>query len=603
MNFLKVLNQFFPNIPPGSSLYASNTSQTWSSPNNTFFLGFTQVDPTSYTVSISHRTAGVSIWKTDNVVVGTASAAVIDYGGIFQFLPNGNLLLTNRSGATVWTSNTANLGVTSASLDDTGNLVLKAGRINVWSSFENPTDTLVPSQNLTVNQTLRSGVYSFRLLSSGNMSLTWNDSVVYWNQGLSSALKLTPPTLQLQSNGILNLLDAGSRMSVAFGNDYGEGGEIMRFLRLGSDGNLRMYSGGTTAMTWAALADQCQVYGYCGNMGICSYNESSFSPICKCPSLNFEAVDVNDSRKGCKRKVEVADCAGNVTMLELKQTKFLTFQAQQIVTIGITACRGPVLLGTYIKVCGPVQPNPLPSDQIGGDKKFRESRGWQVGVFVAGTLLGLAALVGLFWWFRCKNSPKFGGVWAQYTLLDYASGAPVQFSYKDLHRWTKGYGMVLLELVSGRRNFEVSEEINQKRFSEWAYGEFEKGNVETIVDKRLADQGVDMEQVTRAVQVSFWCIQEHPSQRPTMGKVVQMLEGIVEIARPPAPKALMKGSTSGTSTNLSSQDGAQSTSEASAPPPSSSSSFQTAGISPVVSERIMERPYPSFLESFEIKSL
>ncbi|KAJ6975651.1 hypothetical protein NC653_031470 [Populus alba x Populus x berolinensis] len=153
--------------------------------------------------------------------------------------------------------------------------------------------------------------------------------------------------------------------------------------------------------------------------------------------------------------------------------------------------------------------------------------------------------------------------------------------------------MVLLELVSGRRNFEVSEEINQKRFSEWAYGEFEKGNVETIVDKRLADQGVDMEQVTRAVQVSFWCIQEHPSQRPTMGKVVQMLEGIVEIARPPAPKALMKGSTSGTSTNLSIQD---------APPPSSSSSFQTAGISPVVSERIMERPYPSVLELFEIKS-
>ncbi|KAJ6975649.1 hypothetical protein NC653_031470 [Populus alba x Populus x berolinensis] len=409
---------------------------------------------------------------------------------------------------------------------------------------------------------------------------------LYWNQGFSSALKLSPPTLQLQSNGILTLLDAGSRMSVAFGNDYGEGGEIMRFLRLGSDGNLRMYSGGTTAMTWAALADQCQVYGYCGNMGICSYNESSLSPICKCPSLNFEAVDVNDSRKGCKRKVEVADCAGNVTMLELKQTKFLTFQAQQIVTIGITACRvnclsspscmactstsdtyvlycymkntpdfvsgyqGPVLLGTsYIKVCGPVQPNPLPSDQIGGDKKFRESR---------------------------------------YTLLDYASGAPVQFSYKDLHRWTKGF---------------------KDKLGAGGFGAVYRGvlaNRTVVAAKQLEGieqgEGVDMEQVTRAVQVSFWCIQEHPSQRPTMGKVVQMLEGIVEIARPPAPKALMKGSTSGTSTNLSIQDGAQSTCEASAPPPSSSSSFQTAGISPVVSERIMERPYPSVLELFEIKS-
>ncbi|KAJ6764002.1 hypothetical protein OIU79_024528 [Salix purpurea] len=102
-----------------------------------------------------------------------------------------------------------------------------------------PIDTLVPSQNLTVNQTLRSGVYPFRLLSNGNMSLTWNDSAVYWNQGLSSAseLKLTSPNLQLQY----------------------------------SDGNLRMYSGGTTTMTWVALADQCQVYGYCVNMAISEF--------------------------------------------------------------------------------------------------------------------------------------------------------------------------------------------------------------------------------------------------------------------------------------------------------------------------------------------
>jgi len=814
-------------IPPGSSLYASNTSRTWSSPNNTFFLGFTQVG-TSYTVSISYA-AGVAIWTTDSVVSGTASAAVVDSGGVFQFLRNGNLRLVNGSGATVWTSNTAKLGVTSASLDDTGNLVLAANTFAVWSSFENPTDTLVPSQNLTVNQTLRSGVHSFRLLSNGNITLTWNDSVVYWNQGLSSlsALNVTSPTLRLQPNGILTLSDASLRRSenVAFGNDYGEGADVMRFLRF-SDGNLRMYSGGTTTMTWAVLADQCQVYGYCGNMGICSYNESNSSPICKCPSLNFEAVDVNDRRKGCKRKVEVEDCVGNVTMLELKQTKFFTFQAQQIVSIGITACRvnclsstscfastsfsdtnvwcylknspdfvsgyqGPVLLSTsYVKVCGTVQPNPSPLQQSGGDKKCWKLRVWVVGFVVVVTILVMAALAGLFWWFCCKTSPKFGGVWAQYTLLEYASGAPVQFSYKDLHRWTKrfkdklgaggfgavyrgvlanrtvvavkqlegieqgekqfrmevatissthhlnlvrligfcsegrhrllvyefmkngsldhflfrtedqsekllnwknrfnialgtargitylheecrdcivhcdikpenilldenfnakvsdfglaklistkdqryrsltsirgtrgylapewlanlpitsksdvySYGMVLLEIVSGRRNFEVSAEINEKKFSEWAYGEFEKGNVAAIVDKRLADQGVDMEQVMRAVQVSFWCFQEHPSQRPTMGKVVQMLEGIIEIAMPPAPKALTEGSSCGTSTSLSSKDGAHSTYEASAPPPSSSSSFQTAGISPFISERIMEKQSSSFLGSFQTKS-
>ncbi|KAJ6297343.1 hypothetical protein OIU78_022975 [Salix suchowensis] len=561
-------------IPPGSSLYASNTSQTWSSPNNAFFLGFTRVDPTSYVISISSAT-GVAIWTTVN---RTTSAAVVDSGGVFQFLSNGNLRLVNGSGATVWTSNTAKLGVTSASLDDTGNL------------------------SFTVNQTLRSGVYSFQLRSDGNITLTWNDSVVYWNHGLSSlsASNVASPTLRLQPIGILTLSDASLRRSenVAFANDYGEGADVVRFMRLGGDGNLRMYSGGTTAMTWAALPDQCQVYGYCGNMGICSYMESSLSPICKCPSLNFEAVDVNDRRKGCKRKVEVENCAGNVTMLELKQTRFFTFQDQQIVTIGITACRGnclsspscfastslsdtnvwcymkntpdfvsgyqgPVPLSTsFLKVCGPVQPNPSPLEQSGGDKKCSKLYFIWAGGVVA-TISVMAASSGLFWWFCSKNSPKFGSVLAQYTLLEYASGVP------------------------------VSAEINEK-FSEWAYGEFEKGNVEAIVDRRLADQVVDMEEVTRAVQVSFWCIQEHPSRRPTMGKVVQMLEGIIEIGMPPPLKALTGESSCGTSTNL-----------ASIPPPSSSSSssFQTAAIPPFISERIMEKQSSSLLQSFQIKSL
>ncbi|KAB5512625.1 hypothetical protein DKX38_029653 [Salix brachista] len=629
-------------IPPGSSLYASNTSQTWSSPNNAFFLGFTRVDPTSYVISISSAT-GVAIWTTVN---RASSAAVVDSGGVFQFLSNGNLRLVNGSGATVWTSNTAKLGVTSASLDDTGNLVLAANTFAVWSSFENPTDTLVPSQNFTVNQTLRSGVYSFQLLRDGNITLTWNNSVVYWKQGLSSlsASNVTSPTLQLKPNGILTLSDASLRGSenVAFANDYDVQADVVRFMRLSSDGNLRIYSGGTTAMTWAALADQCQVYGYCGNMGICSYMESSLSPICKCPSLNFEAVDVNDRRKGCKRKVEVENCAGNVAMMELKQTKFFTFEARQIFTIGITACRGnclsspscfastslsdtniwcymkntpdlvsgyqgPVLHSTsFLKVCGPVQPNPSALEQSGGDKKCWKLRVWAGGVVA--TISVMAASSGLFWWFCCKNSPKFGSVLAQYTLLEYASGVPVQFSYKDLHRWTKGFkdklgtggfGAVYRGVLPNRTAVAVKklegieQEINEK-FSEWAYGEFEKGNVEAIVDKRLADQVVDMEEVTRAVQVSFWCIQEHPSRRPTMGKVVQMLEGIIEIGMPPALKALTGESGCGTGANL-----------ALIPPPSSSSSssFQTAAIPPFISERIMEKQSSSLLQSFPIKSL
>ncbi|KAG5566305.1 hypothetical protein RHGRI_002043 [Rhododendron griersonianum] len=104
------------------------------------------------------------------------------------------------------------------------------------------------------------------------------------------------------------------------------------------------------------------------------------------------------------------------------------------------------------------------------------------------------------------------------------------------------YGMVLLEIVSGRRSFEVSAETDEKKFSVWAYERFEKGNVKGIVDKGMVDhEEVAMSQLMRAIQVAFWCIQVQPSQRPTMGEVVQMLEGITKIRKPPNPKAVGEG--------------------------------------------------------------
>jgi serine/threonine protein kinase len=159
------------------------------------------------------------------------------------------------------------------------------------------------------------------------------------------------------------------------------------------------------------------------------------------------------------------------------------------------------------------------------------------------------------------------------------------------------YGMVLLEIVSGRRNFEVSAVTNRKKFSVWAHEEFEKGNVNAILDQRLTDQDVDMEQVTRAIQVSFWCIQEQPSQRPMMGKVVQMLEGIAEIERPPAPKAITESSTTSGTSIMSSNVSALTTFAASTPAPSSSSSYQTMGVSPLASGRNIERASSSLLHS------
>ncbi|GMP48103.1 hypothetical protein CsSME_00015576 [Camellia sinensis var. sinensis] len=68
----------------------------------------------------------------------------------------------------------------------TPNFVLRNSTGVVWSTFDNPTDTLLPNQNFTSSQKLESGLYSFRLLRSGNLTLRWNDSIEYWNSGVNS---------------------------------------------------------------------------------------------------------------------------------------------------------------------------------------------------------------------------------------------------------------------------------------------------------------------------------------------------------------------------------------------------------------------------------
>ena len=54
---------------------------------------------------------------------------------------------------------------------------------------------------------LQSGIYSFRLLTTGNLTLRWNNTILYYNQGLNSSYNASSPILGLQSVGILSISD------------------------------------------------------------------------------------------------------------------------------------------------------------------------------------------------------------------------------------------------------------------------------------------------------------------------------------------------------------------------------------------------------------
>ncbi|MQL97780.1 hypothetical protein Taro_030486 [Colocasia esculenta] len=103
------------------------------------------------------------------------------------------------------------------------------------------------------------------------------------------------------------------------------------------------------------------------------------------------------------------------------------------------------------------------------------------------------------------------------------------------------FGMVLFELVSGRRNTEMiigDAEVAAVYFPLLAALQInEGGDVLRLLDRRLGGDA-DVEELTRACMAACWCVQDEESCRPTMGEVVRILEGVLVAGLPPIPRSL-----------------------------------------------------------------
>nr|KYP77094.1 Cysteine-rich receptor-like protein kinase 3 [Cajanus cajan] len=129
---------------------------------------------------------------------------------------------------------------------------------------------------------------------------------------------------------------------------------------------------------------------------------------------------------------------------------------------------------------------------------------------------GLAKLIGRDF---SRVLATMRGTWG-YVAPEWISGVAIT-TKADVY----SYGMTLLELIGGRRNVEAPPSA----------GGGESGG--EVVDNRLGDV-YNMEEVRRVALVAVWCIQDDEAMRPTMGMVVKMLEGLVEVSVPPPPKLL-----------------------------------------------------------------
>ena len=96
------------------------------------------------------------------------------------------------------------------------------------------------------------------------------------------------------------------------------------------------------------------------------------------------------------------------------------------------------------------------------------------------------------------------------------------------------YGGVLLEMICCKSSVVFGDNEEEEALTDWAYECYMGGKLEEMVEDD-EEARKDMKRVETMVKVAFWCIQEDPGRRPTMRKVSQMLDGVVEVPVPPRP--------------------------------------------------------------------
>eukprot|EP00253_Pinus_taeda_P031440 PITA_31440 len=129
-------------------------------------------------------------------------------------------------------------------------------------------------------------------------------------------------------------------------------------------------------------------------------------------------------------------------------------------------------------------------------------------------------------------STKVGGT-IGYTAPEYAVHG--QLTEKaDVY----SYGIVVLEIVSGRKCIDARLDASMQILLKWAWNQFQQDHVLDIVDPSLEAQ-YPIEQMSRVITIALLCIQGSSALRPAMSEVVSMLTNNTEFTVQPTQPAFM----------------------------------------------------------------
>ncbi|KAF5726420.1 S-locus lectin protein kinase family protein putative isoform 2 [Tripterygium wilfordii] len=553
--------------------------QTLVSPGGDFILGFFKPGNSSNNY--------IGMWygkvSTQTIVwVANRDNPISDIHSSELRISDGNLVLFDESKSPIWSTsvNSTSSSPVEAALRDDGNLVLRDGSNStdlLWQSLDHPTNTWLPGGRLGLNkrtgetQLLLSwkneqdpapGLFNLELDPNGTSQyyILWNRSQTYWTSGTWNG-KIFSDVPEMTANYIYDFSYVTNDNENYFTYSLKDKTIISRFV-MDVSGRIQQLSWLENSkqwnLFWSQPRTQCEVYSFCGAFGSC--NDNSQVP-CTCLT-GFEPKsqadwDLLDYSGGCKRKTSLQ--CGNTSLPNGQSDKFAVTpnvnlnQDSQKKDVGSSEeCKSTCLSDcsctayAYDSNGCSIWIGDLSVTQLAGTSsngmtvnirlaasEFNSSsnnRGMMIGVIVGSVtaVVFLVILALIYTRHRMRRTIKAKAV----------DGSLLAFGYRDLQNATKNFSEKLGGGGFGSVFKAESEDGKVKFFPSWAASQIiQGGDVLSLLDPRL-EENADVAELTKVCKVACWCIQDDETFRPSMGQVVQILEGVVDVSMPPLPRSL-----------------------------------------------------------------
>ncbi|KMZ73110.1 S-locus receptor kinase (SRK) [Zostera marina] len=307
------------------------------SPKKKFSLGF-------FSTPEGSKNRYLAIWYVDfptlKIWVANRDVPIMDNSGVLSITSNGNLILTDDSNRTIWSTTVVNHNAKNpkAQILDSGNLIITDSDI-LWQSFDYPTDTMVPGVKLgfdskrNLNWSLTSwksdddpslgdDVYFMDHRGSKEIYIKTKNKITFrlgpWNGILFSG----NPSMKIYDD--LKFVYANEKTFGYYTFGY-IGNEVLSRLVMHPNGVLERHGYSVKSKTWSSYwsgpKDNCDFYSLCGPNSICDMANPKF---CTCLK-GYQVIDPMKWQhrvfsKGCKRVVKML-CHSGEGFLSLKGVK------------------------------------------------------------------------------------------------------------------------------------------------------------------------------------------------------------------------------------------------------------------------------------------